>query len=474
MALNGTDRSDRFRGTIFNDEINAFGGNDFIGGSRGDDVIDGGSGTDTVDYSTFLPIISPTQVATGSLAIAGDAVNVDLQRARQSGGYADGDVLIDVENIIGSGGNDIIRGDGAANELTGLGGNDTLAGRDGDDTLFGDGDNQDGFLQDFEVPGNDTLDGGEGNDQLFGQGGNDTLIGGSGVNVLDGGDGVDTASYATAVTAVSVALTANNSSGFALHFGTNTGDSLVSIENVTGSSFGDGIIGSSGANVIDGGGGNDTLSGRGGADTLIGGAGTDTATYSTSSASVTVSLGHVGFISTPLGPVSLQFINGTGAGGDAQGDSLNGIENLVGSNFNDNLTGSNLANRLDGRAGDDNIFGGDGNDTLIGGSQVDIDRLSGGFGADTFLYLSRDDSRNAPNATGDAILDFAVGVDRIDLQALDVNVASLLIENSTLDGVNFSRVTEDANGNGTIDVGEFSILARIDGAGFVTLQDILV
>jgi Ca2+-binding RTX toxin-like protein len=86
MALNGTDRSDRFRGTIFNDEINAFGGNDFIGGSRGDDVIDGGSGTDTVDYSTFLPIISPTQVATGSLAIAGDAVNVDLQRARQSGG----------------------------------------------------------------------------------------------------------------------------------------------------------------------------------------------------------------------------------------------------------------------------------------------------------------------------------------------------------------------------------------------------
>jgi hypothetical protein len=52
-------------------------------------------------------------------------------------------------------------------------------------------------------------------------------------------------------------------------------------------------------------------------------------------------------------------------------------------------------------------------------------------------------------------------------------VRALLIENTTFDGV-FSRITEDANANGTIDVGEFSVLALIDGAGFLTLQDILV
>jgi hypothetical protein len=52
-------------------------------------------------------------------------------------------------------------------------------------------------------------------------------------------------------------------------------------------------------------------------------------------------------------------------------------------------------------------------------------------------------------------------------------VRALLIENTTFDGV-FSRITEDANANGTIDVGEFSVLTLIDGAGFLTLQDILV
>lgn len=52
--------------------------------------------------------------------------------------------------------------------------------------------------------------------------------------------------------------------------------------------------------------------------------------------------------------------------------------------------------------------------------------------------------------------------------------ASLPIQNQTVDGVNFSRITEDVNANRAIDVGEFSILARIEGAGFVTLQDFLI
>src|SRR3546814_8834206 len=64
--------------------------------------------------------------------------------------------------------------------------------------------------------------------------------------------------------------------------------------------------------------GNDTLIGGSGADTLIGGAGSDTASYAGSSGGVTVDLAA-----------------GTGSGGDAQGDTLSGIENLTGSSQGD-------------------------------------------------------------------------------------------------------------------------------------------
>jgi hypothetical protein len=55
---------------------------------------------------------------------------------------------------------------------------------------------------------------------------------------------------------------------------------------------------------------------------LVGDGGTDTASYSTSAASVTVDL-----------------TAGTGVGGDASGDTLSSIENLIGSALDDHLTG---------------------------------------------------------------------------------------------------------------------------------------
>jgi len=47
---------------------------------------------------------------------------------------------------------------------------------------------------------------------------------------------------------------------------------------------------------------------------------------------------------------------GTGSGSDAQGDTLTGIENLIGSASNDN-------NVLTGGAGNDMVLGGAGDDT---------------------------------------------------------------------------------------------------------------
>ncbi|PSB19819.1 hypothetical protein C7B76_06740 [filamentous cyanobacterium CCP2] len=52
-------------------------------------------------------------------------------------------------------------------------------------------------------------------------------------------------------------------------------DTLVSIENLTGSAYDDSLIGNAGVNVLNGGAGNDTLRGGAGNDTLIGGTGND-------------------------------------------------------------------------------------------------------------------------------------------------------------------------------------------------------
>jgi serralysin len=367
MALNGTSGDDRFRGTIFADEIFGFGGNDIVDGSPGADTINGGSGEDTVSYSEFT--------AGGIFFIPGSAVNVDLERSVQFGGLAEGDVLIGIENVEGSRENDVIRGDGEDNGLHGNGGDDLIEGRGGDDFITGD---LIGGFFGVNVPGNDQLDGGAGNDRLFGDDGDDTLIGGldddelfggsgndllfggPGRDRLDGGEGADTATYANSAGAVIVSLTSGIGRG-----GDAAGDVLVSVENVIGSAFRDSLIGSAGANGLSGGAGDDILEGLGGADTLDGGSGSDTATYAASASGVVVDL-----------------TTGNGSGGDAAGDTLISIESLIGSTFADVLIGSAVANILDGGGGVDLLAGGLGNDTYVVDSAGDIVFESAGQGID--------------------------------------------------------------------------------------------
>ena len=101
--------------------------------------------------------------------------------------------------------NDVITGNGAANnfdgglgndKISGLGGKDTLNGAKGNDTLKG-GNGADKLLGKIGKDtlngdaGNDKLDGGAGNDKLFGGVGNDRLIGGAGNDLLNGGKGND-------------------------------------------------------------------------------------------------------------------------------------------------------------------------------------------------------------------------------------------------------------------------------------------
>ena len=159
--------------------------------------------------------------------------------------------------------------------------------------------------------GNDILIGTSGADTLLGLGGNDQLTGGAGADVLDGGDGVDTARYDTAASAVSVDLLFNRGT-----LGDALADQFLSIENVTGSQFGDTIRGNNLDNV---------LRGLGGADGLEGAGGFDTADYSGSKQGVRVSL-----------------ILGAGSGGEAQDDTYAQIEGVTGSAFSDALSGDGL------------------------------------------------------------------------------------------------------------------------------------
>ena len=202
-------------------------------------------------------------------------------------------------------------------------------------------------------------------------------------------------------------------------------------DTLTGGAGNDILNGGKGDDILNGGDGDDTLEGGPGADMLDGGNGMDTASYASSSGRVLVRLHDAR---------AVKF-------GDAEGDTLTGIEHLVGSDHNDILAGDGGDNRLEGGDGnddmyggptggddemlggngDDRIFGGRGNDTLTAGAGHDVLKggpgddvliadgddmnvLNGGPGDDTFRFFPS-------NLGGGSIQDFTDGEDRIDLTA---------------------------------------------------------
>jgi Ca2+-binding RTX toxin-like protein len=213
-------------------------------------------------------------------------------------------------------------GNSGVNTITGGIGDDTITGGGGDDTLYGGAGND--IFRVGRGDGSDVYDGGSGNDiiqatannvqisgisitgietissggnsnvsivgtnnadildftgvalsgiaEINGRGGDDIISGSAGDDTLNGGNGNDTATFAHA----SGPIRANLGLGTAFGDGN---DVLISIENVTGSGFGDTLVGSQAANIIDGGLGDDSITGGSSADRLTGGAGKDTFVY---------------------------------------------------------------------------------------------------------------------------------------------------------------------------------------------------
>jgi Ca2+-binding RTX toxin-like protein len=297
----------------------------------------------------------------------------------------------------------------------------------------------------------DLLRGEVGFDRLNGGGNNDILIGGADGDVLNGGAGSDTSSYEGSNEGVIVNLTTGIAAG-----GHATGDTLISIENLTGSSLNDTLTGNGLRNRLEGGDGIDRLSGNGdndtligggdadfldggaGADRIVGGTGVDTALYAQSDAGVVVDL-----------------TTGTGSGGHAEGDTLASVENLVGSGLGDVLRGSAADNDLFGGQGADVLNGMGGADTLFGEGGDDI--LTGGAGSDTFEFFA---SNNMGN---DVVTDFNTNADILNITVLNA------LEQVNVQQVGNNALINFANTTGTItllnvDVDQLTLNIEVSGA----------
>lgn len=374
--LIGTDGVDVIFGRGGNDLLNGGEGDDFLVGGSGADLLDGGDGIDTASYA-------------GSPA----GVSIDLAAGTASGGDADGDTLISIENVVGSGLADTLSGDAGANVLSGGDGDDWLFGANGNDVLTG-GAGADQYVFHVadpllgEVPDGDDIitDFEIGIDKIrFTNTFFDVLAGA----VEAGNDVVITYGGGSTITLLNTQLGALSNSDF-VFLGPNV---------IVGTDNDDILIGTSGPDNIFGLGGSDSIVGGGGADLLDGGDGID----------------WVFYLASPAG-VSVDLAAGTGSGGDAAGDTLISIEVVVGSDFADTLAGDGGANFLDGRGGDDTLDGRDGDDLLSGGAGTDLlvggagdDTLHGGAGADQLQGGTGADTASYTNSAA-VIIDLALGV----------------------------------------------------------------
>ncbi|WP_427450801.1 calcium-binding protein [Litorimonas sp. WD9-15] len=369
LPIDGTSGDDQLFGTDRSDTINGLEGDDTIFVSLEDDTIDGGDGIDTYDVSQGES--------------AEDGYLIDLIGGTAIGfGFVIGtDTLISIENVIsGSGADQII----ASNQGSTI----------------------------FSGAGDDILTGGAGVDNINGEDGDDSLIASAGADILNGGEGFDFITYRNSDAAVTLNfLTGEFTGGYA------EGDTLIDIEIITGSGFDDIIIGNGTTVTLQGGFGDDTIYAaeldnpefrnfliggefafgsqlgsnlaNTGNDTLIGSAGRD----------VLIGLDGADFLDGGDGIDEVRYFYdrsgegiiidlalGTASGGNANGDTIINVENVIGSIYDDVITGDENDNVLDGFFGRDILNGGAGNDTLIGGFNGDT--LTGGDGADTFDFVS--------------------------------------------------------------------------------------
>jgi Ca2+-binding RTX toxin-like protein len=376
-------------------------GNDLLIGGQGADGMNGDDGTDTISYADSNEAVT-VALATGFFPVKVLGFDTFLAvRAGLRGGDAEGDTAVNIENILGSAGNDTLVGNAVSNYIFGDIGNDWINGGLGADLLVG----------------------GLGLDLILGAAGDDEIRGGQGADTMDGGDGVDTLSYAASAVGVTAAFentVFGAGSLFALSVlagfrgGDAQGDTAKNFENIIGSGLGDTLVGNLAANnlsgregndrisgklgsdIIRGDGGNDVLNGDGGADNLDGGNGNDSLDggigVDIMNGGSSTANGNDSFVVDDLG----DRVTDTASGDNDTVYSsvsfaltaginklvLTGVNAINGTASADNTTiiGNSAANIIAGGAGLDILNGGAGVDNINGGTGDD--RIDGGTGAD--------------------------------------------------------------------------------------------
>ncbi len=392
-----------------------------IGGNFGALVVDAGTGAMSLngtEFCTFSQIeglkINTYQATYSSVDVTGgnatDTLTIRSGHSTLNTGGGDDTVSIVAGTSVintGDGDDHVSIAYSGAGLATVHGGNDvdTLSGGQASVTFFGDDGNDH-----LSAYGGSTLNGGAGDDTLY----LSTASGASDPStaIVDGGTGRDllamelsllaNVSFKADFTKASVTLANGtrilNCEGVSF-VAAGGRDVLTASNDAAGQSvnklFGlggnDTLKASSNGAWLDGGAGDDVLIASAGADNLVGGynetniAG-DTASYANSKKGVTVNLG---------------LETAQHSKGDAAGDVLTKIENLIGSKFNDKLIGN-----------DPGDFAHSGKNVLTGGKGND--HLTGGLGADMFVF--------ATGYNQDTVTDFtAKGSDHdiIDLSRLD-------------------------------------------------------
>jgi Ca2+-binding RTX toxin-like protein len=435
--INAGSGDDQIFGGAFADSIDAGDGDDFVFARGGDNQIVGGKGNDEIHADEGDDTISGDE--------GDDTIFTGVGNNQVSGGTGNDTIYADAGNdtILGDEGDDSIYAGSGDNVVEGGEGNDKIYVNGGVNILNGGNGNDEIYAgSDSDTidagPGDDKIYGQAGDDHIMGGDGNDYIIGGDGDDLLEGGPGSDLYIYGAGhgndilleeqIAAIDsnkvnlfnlnpsdVSFSANESGDLimeilassemltiknwfsdvatglvnspapftAFEFSDSSVMSAADITLITelpemeipeqifnGTSGNDIINGTAESETINGFGGDDTINGGLGADALDGGAGIDTATYIDSTSAVTVNL-----------------LSGTATGGDAEGDTLVSIENLIGSHASegDYLTGDDGDNHFQGMNGNDYLEGGSGNDTYQYNLGDGNDIITETSGTDTLL-----------------------------------------------------------------------------------------
>jgi hypothetical protein len=386
---------------------------DIFVASAADNFLDGGISTVTshnvVSYAKSVDDI--TGLAVG--------VTVDLANGTGTGGYADGDTYTNIQDVIGSGANDLFYASQASNNFDGGAGSDTVSyERD----LTGNGVTVDLYQTGVATGGGyasgDTFTNIE---NVIGTTGNDIFIDGSGLvsNTYTGLTGSDTVDYSHSDAGVIVNLSSSTTAaGLAGNTGSGgfaAGDVYSGIENVNGSAFNDIFVGSSDHNIFTGGGGDDTVD----YSTVAGGA------------AMIIDFSAVGLGGT-----------GTGTGGLADGDSFIGIRNAIGGQFDDIFIADtdvnvNTSNSFDGGTGSlhnevsyagtgvgviVNLATGVGSAGAIGDHYANIQDVLGTTSDDTIVASEAHNTIDGGTGSVHNRIDYSASVDDITGLAVGVTV----------------------------------------------------